>query len=161
MEFIGLGLMLIGCIGILYQDFATRYIHISFLVCLVSGIFIFRFEQIVAYPLRSVINIVYLLLMILILYLYFRLKYGKKKFVDRYIGLGDLLLFLIFSFYYSLYYYIILLICSCILGVFFWIAMRRSAKITRIPLAGCVVIMHLTSLILSFMFSFNTLEDIL
>lgn len=151
-EAVGVLLMIVSTAIITYQDFSMRYIHIASIVILLAGILLYRAKNIAISAEYLIINIIYLSMLLLLLYGYFTLKYGKKKFINRYIGSGDVILFAIFCIFYGLFYYIIFLICSCFIALCIGIYLRRGKTITRIPLAGCMAITHAILLIIAFVF---------
>ena len=159
---IGLILAIISCALIAYQDLSSRYIHIFTLILLAGGFVTQRSQTFAFFFSNIVINAIFLAFLFLILYCYFFLKYrSRKKFVDRYMGLGDVVILTIFSSAYNLHNYTLFLICGCVLSLIYYILRKTISKkaTIRIPFAGCLAINHLIFVIISYFTSLDLLYD--
>jgi len=125
----------------LYQDFRLRAISwILFPVLAIIVIFIASFEL----PFKTILsftsfNIIFITLQLALLTVYFSLKNKKLTLrLDKYIGLGDILLFYVFSLAFSPMNFIIFFTVSLFIILITWliIILIAKPKITTIPLAG-------------------------
>ena len=151
--------MLLGCCFISYQDFSQKLIHVGSVLLLAVGVFIFRISEYKIVFQWFLINSFFLIALSICLYLYFRIRRGEKQIVNKYIGLGDVLLFLIFCFAYNLHNYVMFILFSCVLGLLYWIFVSfvSNKKNVKIPLAGIMAFVHLIVAIFCFIMSFDPL----
>lgn len=125
----------------LYQDFRLREISwILFPVLAIIVIFIATLElSIKTFISFTVFNIVFITIQLAVLAIYFSLKNKKLTLrLDKYIGLGDILLFYVFSLAFSPMNFIIFFTVSLFIILIIWliISLIAKPKITTIPLAG-------------------------
>lgn len=156
--------ILLSCIAIIYQDISYRFIHISFFVLLTVACIVYSRYQNTEYAtlLFTLVNLSFIGLLLVFLHLYFYIKNKRlTKVINRYLGLGDVLIWIALAFSYSLFNWILVLISSCIFGLFYWVLYNLLLKqrVIRIPLAGCMAFVHLSVVSISMVNSYNTFQD--
>lgn len=140
-------------------------IHLYAIAILYSGIillYIVSYRD--DYYKITITNCILLLLYISILRFYIVIKKGySEKFLNKYIGTGDIITLTVFSFVYSTFNYIVFILLSCIVGLIFAIVSQKSKnkKPVYIPLAGILTISHLTIMLYSKVLNINSLRDTL
>lgn len=139
----GLVLTLLVCGWLCYQDFGKRYINVWSIGLLIIALVAYSYNSVYDVDF-FVINILYLGGILLLLFLYFFFVRRANKIIDRYIGLGDVLIFIVLALGYNLFNYTVLLLTGCVFSLIYFfvsagIARRRTV---RIPLAGCLAIAH-------------------
>ncbi|MEL6252620.1 MAG: prepilin peptidase [Bacteroidota bacterium] len=131
---------------IAYQDIKSREIHIgAFLLFLLGALCSYFVEPSKEYFLNSFINLGMVLIIILILFLLFRLR-GKEIRVNKELGAGDLVMLGILCFWFSpdefiLFYAISLSLFS--IFILLLIALKKIDRSFHIPLAGGLAIFFL------------------
>ena len=162
MQTIALLLTLFSSLVILYQDFKRRQIHLFAIIVLGMSFILFRINEFRILLFHSFINFVFLVILFAILRLYFRLRKGEKKLINRYIGMGDVLIFVAFCFAYSLYNFTLFILAGCITGLLYWVIQNLvlNKKIIRIPLAGILVLVHLVITLICFKYSYDPMIDL-
>jgi hypothetical protein len=101
--------------------------------------------------------------LLMILHIYVKIKYGDKKIIDKYIGLGDVLIFIVFALSYNPNNYILFICSGCFIGIVYWLfqlLVYRKQNI-RIPLAGILAAYHIFIYPLSALYKFDPLHDCL
>lgn len=123
---------------VLYQDIRERMVY-WFLYPLIGiqgfliQLYYIPLDAILIY---SIINILLILVLITISYLYFRF-FLNRKYINESIGLGDLLLFVFLSFAFPTITFWILFVISLLLSLVLFILIKQTNnEIKTIPLAG-------------------------
>lgn len=154
--------MVLACVLISYQDFRTKYIHAGTLLMLALGVMLFYHRNITMSLYYVLINLFFLIFLFFSLYLYLAIRHNVRKgFVDRYIGLGDIIALCIFCVSYNLYNYVIFILLSSLFALLLWALnfLLTNKKIVRIPLAGCMALVHLTISLLCFFVPYDPIRN--
>lgn len=146
-----------ACTIISFQDFKYRAISINSLILFFIGAVAYALSHSsnTAYPL--IVNLIFLLLVYTVLRIHFLIKKGvQEPFINHYLGLGDIYVFLITCFYYSTYNFILFVmmtsVCSLIIG---YLNRHRNNKI---PLAGIMTLFHIPIIIYFDLISVNLIQ---
>lgn len=139
--------ILIFCV-MLYQDFRLR--EISWILFPILALIVI-FVAVLELPLKTIMsftafNVAFITLQLALLAIYFSLKNKKLTLrLDKYIGLGDILLFYVFSLAFSPMNFIIFFTVSLFIILIIWliIILIAKPKITTIPLAGAFSLLML------------------
>jgi hypothetical protein len=137
-------MIILICAALAYEDFSQRriswwWLPVLFMLLLINGISSVSFAKIGTYFL---LNISFLLLQFLLVSIYFSLKEKRMiNIIDRYIGLGDILMFVVvcISFHpviFILFYIATLLLTLLVYGIY---TLLRSKALT-IPLVSSTAI---------------------
>ncbi len=128
-----------------YQDFASRKVlfilmPILFSLLIYRGIIENEFKVILT---NTAINLIFILIQFLILTIYFSLK--NKKFlniIDNYIGIGDLLMFIVLSCCFAVFNFIVFIILSLslLLLIYTFGILFKKIENKKIPLAGFLAV---------------------
>lgn len=154
-------LIILSSLAILYQDLKTRWIHIVSIFTLFLGSLFYRPSNLQSNLLRLVSNLIFITLVFSISFLYFYIKYGKIKSINKFIGTGDIFIIFTLSYFYSLYNFILFILLSSFLGlVFFFINLLLNKKIIRIPFAACMMFLHVISITAFEVNNYNPKNDI-
>jgi len=161
MHFIFLLMTLGACLLVFYEDFKQRMIHISALTLFGLSTIIYSYHKGYLFEIFA-LNILFLLIVFSILYIYLFLKHRQlPKMLGRYIGLGDIIILALVCTSYSLYNYVILILATCIVGLihFSFVRFLLNKKIIRIPFAGCLAAVHFILTLFSFIVSFDVTNN--
>lgn len=145
MHIIGLILVIAFCLIICYQDFTKRLIHIGNIAGLAIGIYLSKNEDNQAVFQNGIYNVIFLLFLFTILYIYFYLRTKDKKFFNHKMGWGDIIILFVFCFSYNLYNFVLFIMFSSILSLIFWLinySINKKKEI-KIPFASFLTIFHL------------------
>lgn len=122
---------------IFFQDCKDRKVY-WFLYPLV-GILVFnlQIQSITIYPamINVLINLLFVSLMILVCYLYAKLKL-KKSFLNAVLGLGDILFFVFISFSFSFVSFLVLFVFSLLFSLVLHLVLKHRNSEKTVPLAG-------------------------
>ncbi len=148
-----LGAMLIVLGVIVYQDFKYRAVY---WICFPVLAVVFCIDKILDSGLQSLLtdslfSVGFLLLQLLVLWLYFIIKYRKSiNLTNGYLGWGDILFLLAVCFYLSPVNYIVFYVVSLVIAIVFALIMRLLSKKDEltIPLAGIQALLFMLVLIL-------------
>lgn len=143
MNMLGLALVMTGGGWIFYQDITSRWIHIASFIIFAFGVFLNTTNTLATIGAYFFINALFFSLVFAVLKVQLYIKKGKnERIVNRYVGLGDVFLFLTFCFAFNLYSLIVFIITSCFFSIIY--SYFRSGifrkKTIRIPLAGIMAI---------------------
>jgi hypothetical protein len=155
-------LTVVSCV-VIYQDLKYRAVTwVFFPIIFLLG---FKISYINLSSYHSIgrnlfINVIFVIIQLLLLRLIFYFKKGKEGFLNKKLGLGDILFILACSSYFSplnfVMFYILSLIYSLLLYLIFWAGIKRPEPST-IPLAGLqssfLIVLILASKLLSYNFS--------
>ncbi len=149
MQITALTLISLSAAFIFYEDVTRRYISFISILVLFAGCILYNIASLPYFGEIFLINIGFLFFFLGFLKLYFSIKNQKnEKLINRYIGLGDVLLLLCLCFSYTLNNYIIVILLSCVVSIMFWfVNMLRRRTVIRIPLAGVLSLVHLIVII--------------
>lgn len=143
MEIVIFTAIIISSVIIAIQDFTTRYIHILMLLIWSCAVILYNNRSINEIIMEGSINILYLLTVFLLLYIYVKLRKGKKEqLINRYIGLGDLLILIAPALLYGFLDFVMLILVACFIALLYWfinVALLKK-RIIRIPFAGIFVL---------------------
>ena len=132
-------LIFISLIGIIYQDFSTRQIHLGWLMGWLTGICI----TVSINWMVTLINLLLISFQLLLLTLYFSLKEKRLVYLpDVYLGWGDILFFIPLCIWFStgnLVLFFIIGFLGTLVGFVIFRLFRADAS-PFIPLAGCLSI---------------------
>ncbi len=149
------------CLHILYQDLRYRLIHgITILILLLAliGSALIHDNN---FWLHFLINVSFMATLFVMLHIYFWFRKGEKTLVNKFIGMGDILVLLAFGFGYNLYNFTLFIIAGCVLTLLYWAIQKIvfDKKIVRLPLAGFLCVAHLISIFVWFRYSINPMSD--
>lgn len=149
------------CLHILYQDLRYRLIHgitilILSLALIGSGLIQDNF-----FWLHFLINVSFMAILFVTLHIYFWFRKGEKTLINRFIGMGDILVLMAFGLGYSLYNFTIFIIAGCVLTLLYWSIQKIVfyKEIARLPLAGFLCVAHLISMFVCFRYSVNPMSE--
>ncbi len=149
------------CLHILYQDLRYRLIHgitilILSLALIGSGLIQDNF-----FWLHFLINVSFMATLFVMLHVYFWFRKGEKTLINKFIGMGDILVLIAFGLGYSLYNFTLFIIAGCVLTLLYWVIQKIVfyKEIARLPLAGFLCVAHLFSMFLCFRYSINPMSD--
>ena len=130
--------IILCCIFIAYQDIKQRKVLLLVLLGLISLV-TFKAILLAAYLevalLECFINLVIISLMVLLLWIYFKLL--RKKQLTDVLGLGDILMFVVFAIAFSAVTFIIHLTLSFVFSLMFHLILKKHyKKENTVPLAG-------------------------
>jgi len=159
--------ILIGLLSIIiYQDFKSREISwflipLLFIVGIANALYninLFEFTSYVG------INLSIIILNLLGVTLFVSLKEKKlKNIIDSYLGLGDVLFFLVLTTIFSPFNFILFFIGSILITSIVYVAiiLLNKQKQTLIPLAGAMSLLLVIALVVQFIYpSFNFYQDL-
>lgn len=154
-------IILISSIGICFQDFTSRLIHLYWLAALGISTIVYNIVQEKNFFYFFIVNCFFLAATFLILWLYVIIKERRKtKLIDRYIGLGDIIVLALLATSYNLHNLIILILTGSIGGLLFYaFSYRKRKTVIRIPLAGILAILHSILLFYSLHLKIDTFYD--
>lgn len=152
-----------ACLLIIFQDFGKRLIHVGSLLLLGIGLILFNWHQLIILYTLFIINLLFTMILLLIIKCYIFLRNGDKKFIDRYIGSGDIAIFFVFCIGYDLYNFVLLILLGCICCLIYqaFAILLYKKKIIRLPLAGALAFIHIITLLFSFFYLHNVTVNIL
>ncbi len=133
--------LLVLTLGIItYQDFKSRMIYwILFPIGIVLGTLYGLFQtDTMEYLLTVGSNLVFIVLFLIIPLSFFMLKSGSlSALFDRYLGLGDVLMFLLLCFCFSISNLFLFIVSSlCLILLFYGFLHLLRIRVRTIPLAG-------------------------
>lgn len=136
--------ILISSIAICIQDFCYRLINLYWIAVFGIGTLIYSFVNEPHFYFFLIINCIFFVITFLLLWLYFAIKEKQKTaLINRYIGLGDIIILLILATSYNLYNLAVLILASCISGLLYYaLVYKKKGTTIRIPLAGILVVLH-------------------
>lgn len=165
---IALLIILVGLLGlVIYQDFKSRAISwflipLLIIAFVIYGLLSLDMKQFATY---FAINLSLLLINLLVVTLFISIKEKKlTNIIDKYLGLGDVLFFLVLATVFSPINFILFFIGSILLTTFVYgvIILVNKQKQMLIPLAGAMsVLLILTIIAQHFIPSFNFYQDII
>lgn len=145
-------LLILFLLGVVYQDFTTRSVHVLFFIGLiiVAILYALKFQGWPGLLSDVVVNLCFVSIQILAVFGYFRLKFGnQQKILNHYLGVGDLVFFLPVVIIFPLINFIAFYMTSLIIILFIAILHRifGNQKTATIPLAGgqalCLILLIL------------------
>lgn len=134
---IAIEVLLITLLGILfYQDVKERKVSIWILVLgLLAGGFVNYVNQLpIIFLSNSVINIIFIVLVFLILWIYAKIKMRKQIF--EVFGKGDLVFFILLAVSLPILSFLMVFIFSIIFSLIVFLILKEKFKEKTIPLAG-------------------------
>lgn len=163
MLFLLCAILIVLC-TIVYQDFKYRAVY---WICFPLLAVLFGVYRIIANGLPGLLTDLlftggFLLLQLLILWLYFVIKYRKPvNLTNGYLGWGDILFLLAVCFYLSPVNYIVFYVVSLIVSIFYALVTRLITKKEEltIPLAGIQAFLFVMILIAGMLMHVNFYED--
>lgn len=149
-----LGIAMLGGVGLAWEDFRYRMVHLWWYIILAIGLagLVLMQGNYGEWLLTTVINLLFVLILLLILTIYFSVKERKLvNLFDRHLGWGDVLFFLVITPYFSLIQYILFTVASLIIALLLTpIIFRLQGKNRHVPLAGIQAICLVVYLPLAF-----------
>lgn len=136
---IGIPVVLVLCL-VFYQDLKQRAIHLFVFVALVCAEFATKYlkgEQLLSVDI--LLNCSYMLVLITILLLYFRLRFGSWNLLEKGLGLGDLVFWIVIGLYLEFELFILWFNASITLALIVHFIFRRFrwyGNADKVPLAG-------------------------
>lgn len=149
-----------GAILVAYQDMNRRMIHLFSVLAMAAGTLWYSISNEDLWKI-ILMNIGFLVVVFLLLRIYFLIKKGMKEaFIDRYIGMGDILVMLALCVGYNTYNLMVMILLSCVTALLIWAGWNLLLKrmMIRIPLAGIIAAAHGVVLLMSFSYSYNPVE---
>lgn len=150
-----LGIGILGCIGIAWEDIKNRQVHIWWYGILLIGLFgrgILE-HSVEELPQMILLNLAFVFLLLILITIYFSIK--KKQVVylfDTYLGWGDVLFFMVLTVYVDLETYIVFTIVSLLVAILFSpIFFYLQGKSKHIPLAGVQAICLIAVLLMKYL----------
>lgn len=132
-------LLIIVFFIILYQDYKDRLVY-WFLYPLV-GFLAFALHvsetTLITALLNSLINIIFITLIILGGYIYSAIV-ARKKFINTSIGIGDILLFVFLSFTFATSAFITMFVFSLLFSLILHFVLKSKSSHKNVPLAGYI-----------------------
>ncbi|WP_156309120.1 hypothetical protein [Sphingobacterium endophyticum] len=164
---IWLVIALVGCTGIAVEDFRNRMVHLAWYILLMIGILGCSLKRIDfnAFIENTILCLAFIAFLMLLLTLYFSIK--DKKLVNlfsQYLGLGDMLFFIVTGFYFDIISYILFFIASLLISLLLTpIIFKFQGKENHIPLAGLQSVCFALYITLDYfqLFSFKEFLNIL
>ncbi|MBA8986150.1 putative membrane protein [Sphingobacterium soli] len=156
---IWLTVSLVSCIAIAVEDFLNRMVHIVWYSLLMIGILGYSLKRTdwEVFLENTLLCLTFIAILILLMTLYFSIK--EKKIVnlfDQYLGLGDILFFIVIGFYFDIISYILFFIGSLLISLLFTpIIFKFQGKENYIPLAGLQSVCFALYCILDYFQLFN------
>lgn len=144
-------LVVVCCFAIAYQDFKSRLIHVGLLVMLTACITLMRCDNIHLLIADTLINMSFLMILYVTLYLYFLIRRGERQIVNKYIGLGDVLILVCICAAFNLQIYTATMLASCLASLVYYAIhlIVYKKKILKIPLAAFIAITFMFTYIFS------------
>lgn len=136
---IGIPVILVLCL-VFYQDLKQRAIHLFVFIALVCAEFAVKYmkgEQLLSIDI--LLNCSYMLVLITILLLYFRIRFGSWNLLEKGLGLGDLVFWIVTSLYLGFEWFILWFNVSLILALIVHFICRKFSwygNADKVPLAG-------------------------
>lgn len=164
---IWLVITLVGCTAIAVEDFRNRMVHFAWYILLMIGILGYSLKRIDlnAFMGNTILCFAFIAFLMLLLTLYFSIK--EKKLVNlfsQYLGLGDMLFFIVTGFYFDIISYILFFIASLFISLLLTpIIFKFQGKENHIPLAGLQSVCFALYITLDYfkLFSFKEVLNIL
>ncbi len=164
---IWLVIALLGCTAIAVEDFCNRMVHFAWYILLMIGILGYSLKRIDlnAFIENTILCFAFIAFLMLLLTLYFSIK--EKKLVNlfsQYLGLGDMLFFIVTGFYFDIISYILFFIASLFISLLLTpIIFKFQGKENHIPLAGLQSVCFTLYITLDYfkLFSFKEFLNIL
>lgn len=159
-------LLILG--AVVFQDFKSRAIDWYLPFLLMIGFFSYALENsnipIGDYAVIIAINSGFLLVQMLVLTIYFSLKASRwVNIIDKFIGLGDILVLVSFSFIFSPGNFILFFTFSFFLAAFFTLIFTSvfgREKMRQIPLAGILCFQLAVVLVVDFTSVWSTFDEL-
>ena len=136
---VGIPVILVLCL-VFYQDIKQRAVHLFVFMALVCAEIAAKFmkgEQILSIDI--LLNCFYMLIVITILLVYFRLRFGSWNLLEKGLGLGDLVFWLVVSLYLGFEWFLIWFNLSIVLALIAHFIFRKFSwygSAYKVPLAG-------------------------
>ena len=129
-------ILIIALILILIQDVKERQVYWALfpLVGLCGGILYYKNTLHELFYISVLMNIAFVSMLLLVLFLYARLK--LKTQLKNTFGLGDILMFLALSFSFSTVSFLVIFIFSLFFSLVLYFVLKKKKKIATVPLAG-------------------------
>jgi hypothetical protein len=145
-------LLIIVFAVIFFQDIKDRLVF--WFLYPVTGILGFGIQaENVGYKLASLysmINLSLVAVILLVLFLYSRVKL-KMRFVNGSMGMGDILLFIFLSFTFPTIAFVILFVFSLFFAIVMHYMLKNRSKHTNVPLAGYIALFFAVIYMASFL----------
>ncbi len=125
---------------VFYQDIKKRYLHLFTILYLLLSIVIsnyFTFGYIVS--MEIIFNLIYLTVLIGILFIYFKLRFKSWRLIDSGLGMGDVVFWVVISFYLNFTSFLIWFNLSLIVSLVIHFLLKNKlwyGSSKKIPLAG-------------------------
>jgi len=122
---------------IAYQDIKDREVYAFIFPVLAIGLGMLHYFNVypVQFFMATGINLIVVLMILGILYVYTRLRI-KKPFFKEVFGLGDALFFVALALGFPTVTFVVILVFSLLFSLLTWIVFKRSVVHSTIPLAG-------------------------
>lgn len=154
------GLLILSSVIILYQDFSRRlvslWVIILFAITTITSVVYFRDVQTLLH--NGVASVIYLGFIWLMLKLYLYLKFNKNKpLLNESIGLADILIIFLIGISFNAFGLVLFFGVAFILSLLLFLIytlLKKNDKEQSIPLAGLLVFLYLSAIIL-----LNHLDD--
>lgn len=133
-----LKLFLIGLFFLVFiQDCKDRKVYWFLYPCIGVLVFLLQMEAVIIYSviLNVIINLVFVLLLLFVCYLYAELKL-KKSMLKEVFGLGDVLFFIFIAFSFSTVSFLILFVFSLLFSLVLHLVLKHRNAEKTVPLAG-------------------------
>ncbi|MCD2257584.1 hypothetical protein KWG70_00040 [Psychroserpens sp. XSD401] len=121
---------------IFYQDIKERQVYwfLFPLVALCAGVLLYQNMLPELFFTTIIINLLFMVVLLLVVYLYSRIK--LKTQISKTFGLGDGLLFLALIFTFSSVSFLILFVFGLVFSLVIHLAVKKKSEFTTVPLAG-------------------------
>jgi len=146
-----LSLIILVLLYVCYQDLKQRAIHLLTFVLLtivLVGANYWTSGSLVT--INFLLNCSYLVILMIILYLYFRVRFGSWNLLDKGLGLGDIVFWFVVSLYLEFYWFVIWFNASMILALLIHFLLREFSwygNRQKIPLAGLQAIILISFIV--------------
>ena len=144
-------LLIITFLVVFWQDTRDRLVYwflYPFIGCLAIGV---QFLQIgyVTTLINSAINLVFILLLVSVCYLYSKIIM-KRRFVNESIGLGDILIFIFLCFTFATVAFFILFVFALLFSLMLHLYFKKKSINNNVPLAGYIAVFFAAVYLVSF-----------
>ncbi|NQX86675.1 MAG: hypothetical protein HRT67_12360 [Flavobacteriaceae bacterium] len=128
---------MISLIWVFYQDIKARMVYwfLFPIIALCSGQLLYNHMALGLFKITLLINLIFVLFLILVVYVYAKIKLRTS--IWNAFGLGDILLFFALTFTFSSISFLVLFIFGLIFALVLHICLRGKSKTAKtVPLAG-------------------------
>jgi len=145
---------------ITYQDFKLRMISWWTLPLVVFLSFLLEnrpFDNVFS---QAFINMIFILINLIVITIYFSIKNSRLvSVINSQLGIGDVFLFVVFCFMFSVLNYILFFLLSMLLSVLYGVIFQKFTKQKTIPLAGIMAFLFIVISIAGKFASLNIIQN--